>query len=92
MHEAGPVVALEAAASGVPTVGTYVGHIADWAPNLAWSVPVGDSDALADATIEALQNGRYRSEVGLAAQEWARDHDADWTASRFETLYKTLVD
>ena len=41
-HEAGPVVALEAAAVGVPTVGTAVGHIAEWAPDAALAVPVGD--------------------------------------------------
>src|SRR6202047_4092146 len=30
-HEAGPLVALEAAVAGVPTVGTAVGHLAEWA-------------------------------------------------------------
>jgi glycosyltransferase involved in cell wall biosynthesis len=32
-HEAGPLVMLEAALAGVPTVGTCVGHIADHSPN-----------------------------------------------------------
>src|SRR3546814_9988889 len=31
-HEAGPLVAMEAAVVGVPTVGTAVGHLAEWAP------------------------------------------------------------
>src|SRR3546814_4537581 len=31
-HEAGPLVAMEAAVVGVPTVGTAVGHLAAWAP------------------------------------------------------------
>ncbi len=31
-HEAGPLAVLEAAVKGVPTVGTAVGHIAEWAP------------------------------------------------------------
>src|SRR5262249_18527527 len=52
-HEAGPVVALEAAVAGVPTVGTAVGHIADFAPEAAVAVPIGDAAALA-AAIEAL--------------------------------------
>jgi glycosyltransferase involved in cell wall biosynthesis len=29
-HEAGPLVMLEAAVAGVPTVGTAVGHIREW--------------------------------------------------------------
>jgi hypothetical protein len=48
-HEAGPVAMLEAAVVGVPTVGTAVGHIAEWAPSAATSVAVGDAAALARA-------------------------------------------
>lgn len=45
-HEAGPLAILEAAVAGVPTVGTAVGHIAEWAPYAALAVPVGDSVGL----------------------------------------------
>ena len=38
-HEAGPLVLLEAAAVGVPTVGTAVGHLAEWHPAAAIAVP-----------------------------------------------------
>ena len=34
-HEAAAVVVLEAAAAGVPTVGTAVGYVADWIPDRA---------------------------------------------------------
>jgi glycosyltransferase involved in cell wall biosynthesis len=46
-HEAGPVALLEAAAVGVPSVGTAVGHLVDWAPHAAVVVPPGDAVALA---------------------------------------------
>jgi glycosyltransferase involved in cell wall biosynthesis len=43
-HEAGPLVVLEAAIVGVPTVGTAVGHVAEWAPDAAVAVPVRDPE------------------------------------------------
>lgn len=46
-HEAGPLVLHEAALTGVPTVGTAVGQIADWAPQAARCAPVGEAGALA---------------------------------------------
>src|SRR2546429_2362007 len=48
-HETGPLAMLEAAVAGVPTIGTAVGHIAEWAPHAAVSAPVGDSAGLAGA-------------------------------------------
>ena len=38
-HEAAGIVVLEAAASGVPTVGTRVGFLADWAQARALNAP-----------------------------------------------------
>lgn len=89
-HEAGPVVALEAAVSGVPTAGTEVGHLADWAPEAASAVPVGDHVALAAAIEELLTDDRKRMSVAAAAQEWAVSHDAEWTASQVLRWYEEL--
>jgi glycosyltransferase involved in cell wall biosynthesis len=86
-HETGPVSMLEAAASGVPTVGTAVGHIADLAPDAAVSVPIGDDRALAWAITELLEDEDSRLALGKEALNFARIHDADWTAARFEGLY-----
>src|SRR4051794_2152465 len=44
-HEAAPIVVLESAAAGVPTVGTRVGYVADWDPDRAVAVPVQDEEA-----------------------------------------------
>ena len=39
LHEAGPLAMLEAAMLGVPTVGTQVGHVSEWAPDAALAGP-----------------------------------------------------
>ncbi len=90
-HEAGPLVALEAAACGVPTVGTAVGHIRDLAPVGALSVPVGDDAALAAGILALLGDESRRRAMGEAARAWARAHDADATASAFERIYADLL-
>jgi glycosyltransferase involved in cell wall biosynthesis len=89
-HEAGPMVLLEAAAVGVPTVGTAVGHIAEWAPDAAMSVPVGDSEALAAALDRILSDEPLRLRLAHAARLRALREDADNTAACFERLYREL--
>ena len=91
LHEAGPLVALEAAAAGLPTVGTDVGQIADWAPERAVAVPVGDDASLADAVLALLRDPARRLDIGEIARSWAREHDADETARRFEEIYSELA-
>jgi glycosyltransferase involved in cell wall biosynthesis len=91
-HEAGPYVLLEAAVAGVPTVGTAVGHIAEWAPEAAISVPVADWSALAAAIRQVLSDDDVRLRMARAAHERALAEDADHTACCFEALYGRLVD
>jgi glycosyltransferase involved in cell wall biosynthesis len=90
-HEAGPFAMLEAAALGVPTVGTAVGHLAEWSPGAAISVPVGDSAALAGALQAILADEEWRLRVARKARQRAMDEDADCTARLFETLYADLL-
>jgi glycosyltransferase involved in cell wall biosynthesis len=87
-HEAGPLVLLEAALAGVPTVGTAVGHLAEWAPSAALAVPVADPDALAQAVRSVLLDESLRLRLALEAQRRALDEDADCTARAFEALYR----
>jgi glycosyltransferase involved in cell wall biosynthesis len=91
LHESMGAAVLEAAAAGVPTVGTAVGLVAELAPWAALAVPVRDPTALAEGILTLLRDQPQRSRLGHAAQHFARTHDADWTATQFEALYSTLL-
>jgi glycosyltransferase involved in cell wall biosynthesis len=90
-HEAGPVAVLEAAVVGVPTAGTAVGHVAEWAPEAAVSVPVADAEGLARETALLLGDENRRMSLAREAQRRALAQDADWTAARFAALYAEVV-
>jgi glycosyltransferase involved in cell wall biosynthesis len=82
---------LEAAVAGVPTVGTAVGHIAEWSPEASLAVPVGDFMALAAAVRQLLENEDLRLRIARAAHRRAVEQDADYTGLCFEQLYSSLV-
>ncbi len=90
-HEAGPVVVLEAAVAGVPTVGTCVGHIAAWAPEAAVGVAVGDDGALAGAVMKLMSDEDRRLAIARAGQQRVIEDDADATAVRVNEIYEELV-
>lgn len=90
-HEAGPIAIIEAAACGVPTVGTRVGHLADWDGHEGLAVPVANSNALAETVVALLRDDARRIMMGRAALQWAKHHSADVTAQQFETLFSTLI-
>jgi glycosyltransferase involved in cell wall biosynthesis len=89
-HEAAGVVVLEAAATGLGTVGTAVGYVADWHADRAVAVPVNDPTALASAVIDLLQDQPRRARVASSARVWTLAHDADWTAQQFERTYRDV--
>lgn len=90
-HEAGPLVLAEAAVSGVPTVGTHVGQIAEWAPDAALTAPVGDVAALADAIATVMEDEILRMRIADNAQRRALAEDADWSAARIDDLYRDVT-
>ncbi len=90
-HEAGPLAVLEAGVGGVATVGTAVGHIAEWAPDAAIAVPVGDWTALASATAEVLVDEDLRLRIAREAFRRATLEDADCTARGFQAIYAALT-
>jgi len=90
-HEAGPLVVLEAAVAGVPTIGTAVGHIAEWAPDAAIAVPVGDALALARETQTLAADEPRRLRIACEAQRRAIAIDADYTAAAFERIYEEIT-
>lgn len=89
-HETVPLVTVEAAVAGVPTVGTAVGIIADWSPDAAVAVPVGDSAALAEAIMALAADEERRLSLARASQQRALAEDADVTAARTLALYREL--
>lgn len=89
-HETGPVTTIEAGMVGVPTVGTAVGLIADWAPGAAVAVPVGDSRALAAAIARLAADEPARLQLAASASDAAGRQDADVTTAAFRRLYAEL--
>jgi glycosyltransferase involved in cell wall biosynthesis len=86
-HEAACVSVLEAAATGLATVGTAVGYVADWAPDLAVAVSVRDSSALSRAIADLVLDNERRNGIAARARAWVLAHDSRWTARRFEQIY-----
>jgi glycosyltransferase involved in cell wall biosynthesis len=89
-HEAAGIAVLEAAAAGVPIVGTRVGFISDWLPHAAVGVPPADAQALATAIMDTLQNPAERERLATAARALAMAHDVDWTAQALTDLYTSI--
>jgi glycosyltransferase involved in cell wall biosynthesis len=85
------VALLEAAAAGVPTVGTAVGLLPSLAPQAGRAVPPGDAGALAAGIISLLTDDRARVALADTARRYAMEHDAAWTAASFERIYRRLV-
>ena len=90
-HETGPLAVLEAAVAGVPTVGTAVGHVAEWAPDAAVAVPVGNAELLAAAIQQILNDEERRMRTAGEAFKRATLEDADHTANGFRSLYTRLT-
>jgi glycosyltransferase involved in cell wall biosynthesis len=91
-HETGPLAVLEAAVAGVPTVGTSVGHVAEWAPSAALSAPIGDWARLAAAVRRLLDDEDLRMSLAREAQQRATREDAEHTAAQFRGLYARLLE
>jgi glycosyltransferase involved in cell wall biosynthesis len=90
-HEAASIVALEAAASGVPVVGMPVGYLADWTPHAAVTARASTPEALADTIIDLLHDSERRSSVATTAHGWVTAHDVDHTVAQFEGLYQQVM-
>ena len=88
LHEAGPLVLLEAAVAGVPAVGTAVGHFVEWSPSACVAVPVRDAAALAAAVCRVLDDDALRLRLAASAQQRALAEDAGTTLRCFEDLYR----
>jgi glycosyltransferase involved in cell wall biosynthesis len=89
-HEAQGMVALEAAASGVPVVGTAVGVIPELRPATR-TIRVGDAGGLADGMAELVEDEPSRVRSGCAARERAvAEYSIELCTTRFLDLYREL--
>ena len=87
LHEAAGVSVLEAAANGVPVMGTRAGYIADWSRDRATAVDALDAASLA-AAIMALHNDRTAAAARAArARNWVLERHVSWVAGQFDDLY-----
>jgi len=90
-HEGAPIVLLEAAAAGVPAVGTAVGCIADWAPGASVAVGVGDPTGLANAVMQLAFDEDERLRLARAAHARALAYDAEDYTKRLREIYAELA-
>jgi glycosyltransferase involved in cell wall biosynthesis len=92
LHESQGMVVLEAAASGVPTVGTAVGAVADLAPDCAIAVPIRDASAIARETCALLRDPSRLHELGESARRRVEDVYAVGPAvTTFMKLYADAI-
>lgn len=90
-HESVPIAAIEAAVAGVPTVGTAVGQLGDWAGRAALAVSVGDAEGLADAIQTLGRDEDLRLRLARAAQADAIRHDADSFVAELRSIYQRVA-
>jgi len=90
MHEAAGVAVLEAAASGVPVVGTLAGYVADWSPMKAMALGDAIPESLADAIVTLHADPDRRRSMAALARTFSIAHDATWSAAQFDKLYRSL--
>lgn len=92
LHESQGMVALEAAAAGVPTVGTRVGIVPDLAPDAAFAVRPGDPGALGEAIIGVLRDPITLARLGaLARQRVLDEYDAPIVRHTFLSIYEEAI-
>ncbi len=87
-HEAQGMAVLEAAACGLPIVGTRVGALADLAPDAAVATPPGDPIRLGQNILTVLSDPLRLQALGHAARDRAQKiYSLEASVARFESLY-----
>jgi glycosyltransferase involved in cell wall biosynthesis len=92
VDDVAPMVVLEAAAAGLPAVGTDVGFIADWAPHMAMKTPVGNPGSLALALDHLIARRDEREAMAGRAQQWVRQNASLEANKAYLGLYAELIE
>ena len=90
LHEAAGVSVLEAAAAGVPAIGTLAGYVADWSPTKALGISDATPESLASGVLALHGNADRRRSIAALARALSLAHDVSWSAGQFDRLYRTL--
>jgi len=92
LHEAQGMALIEAAASGLPIVGTAVGALAAFAPEAALSTPVGDAESLANAILRLLNNQDEAARLGRKARgKVEAGYSLESAVDAFLKLYESVL-
>ena len=87
LHEAAGVSVLEAAAHGLPVIGSKAGYVADWAPDRALAIDSPDPASLAAAIVALHHDRADAAAMSARARDWVLERDASWVAQQFDELY-----
>jgi glycosyltransferase involved in cell wall biosynthesis len=84
---------IEGMGSGLATVVSDVGDVADYTggPRGARLVPAGDAQAMATAVLELLGDRAARDELGARARARAEERDSTAVARRHAEIYESLI-
>jgi glycosyltransferase involved in cell wall biosynthesis/SAM-dependent methyltransferase len=88
------LVFLEAAAQGVPSIGTLGNGIEDAVADgkTGILVPQHDAHATADALVAILQNKEHWEKMSARARQWATDHDWALVVKKYEAVYRDCAE
>lgn len=90
-----PNVVLEAAAAGIPTIGSNVGGVPEVVRDgeTGWLLEAGDVDAFAGALVEATDNADKRRELGRnAKRQYEQKYSPDVVLERHLKCYLEALD
>jgi glycosyltransferase involved in cell wall biosynthesis len=85
---------MEAMASGVPTIATRTGAMETLVEDRVTGllVPWGDSEALADALAEIINNAGLAESLGAAGRQKMKQFSSATERKAWESLYRELIE